>query len=227
MEIFMKILIIEDDADFSRSLRSRLMEHGFTADICSNGSDGLFYLKQETYHLILLDRMLPVLNGMQFLQIIRQQGIMIPVIFITGIGELSEKISGLNCGADDYLVKPFAFEELLARISCILRRPPEMKTAQPLSRGDLIYHPLERKLCCGTKSCILTTKENALFELFLNHPNQTLTREFIFSEIWGNSSDVEERNLDNFIYFLRSRIRSIESAAVLKTIRGIGYQLVV
>ena len=223
----MKILIIEDDADFSRSLCSRLTEHGFTADLCSNGSDGLFYLKQETYHLILLDRMLPVLDGMQFLQIIRQQGIMTPVIFITGIGELSEKISGLNCGADDYLVKPFVFEELLARINCILRRPPELKTARPVSRGDLIYHPSEQKLCCGAKSCVLTAKENALFELFLNHPNQTLTRNFIFSEIWGNASDVEDRNLDNFIYFLRNRIRSIESTVILKTVRGIGYQLVI
>lgn len=114
----MRILIIEDDTDFSCSLHSQLVEHGFEADVCQNGSDGLFYMKQETYHLILLDRMLPVLDGMHFLQIIRQQGIMTPVIFITGLGNLSEKITGLNCGADDYLVKPFAFEELLARIYC-------------------------------------------------------------------------------------------------------------
>lgn len=223
----MRILIIEDDADLARSLQSRLAEHGFEADLCANGSDGLFYLKQETYHLILLDRMLPVLDGMQFLQIIRQQGVMIPVIFLTGLGGLSEKISGLNCGADDYLVKPFAFEELLARIRCILRRPPALKTEQPVSCGDLVYHPAEQKLCCGPKSCVLTAKENALFELFFNHPNQTLTRDFIFSEIWGTASDVEDRNLDNFIYFLRNRMRSLQSSAVLKTVRGIGYQLVI
>ncbi|MDD2959479.1 MAG: response regulator transcription factor, partial [Lachnospiraceae bacterium] len=218
---------IEDDLDFSYSLCKQLEEHDFETDTCQNGSDALFYINQETYHLILLDRMLPVLDGMHFLQIIRQQGIMTPVIFITGLGELSEKIVGLNGGADDYLVKPFAFEELLARIYCILRRPPALKTKQPISLGDLTYHPTDKKLCCGSKSCMLTTKENALLELFLDHPNQTLTRDFIFFEIWGTASDVEDRNLDNFIYFLRNRIRSIGSTAVLKTIRGTGYQLVV
>lgn len=222
----MRILIIEDDTDFSVSLSNHLTEHGFETDVCTNGSDGLFYIKQETYHLILLDRMLPVLDGMNFLQIIRQQGIMTPVIFITGLGELSEKITGLNCGADDYLVKPFAFEELLARINCILRRPAALRTGQPISLGDLIYYPTEQKLCCGSNFCMLTAKENALFELFLNHPNQTLTRSFIFTEIWGITSDVEDRNLDNFIYFLRNRIRSIGSTAILKTVRGIGYQLI-
>lgn len=222
----MRILIIEDDTDFSGSLQSQLNEHGFETDICPNGNDGLFYLKQETYHLILLDRMLPVLDGMHFLQIIRQQGIMTPVIFITGLGELSEKITGLNCGADDYLVKPFAFEELLARIHCILRRPAALKTAQPISLGDLTYHPTDQKLCCGSKFCTLTAKEHALFELFLDHPNQILTRTVIFSEIWGMTSDVENGNLDNFIYFLRNRIRSVGSTVVLKTVRGIGYQLI-
>lgn len=223
----MRILIIEDDTDFSRSLQRRLEDQGFETDVCQNGNEGLFYIKQETYHLILLDRMMPMLDGMQLLQIIRQQGISTPVIFLTGLGGLSEKVTGLNGGADDYLVKPFAFEELLARIYCILRRPQTLKTSQPVSLGDLTYDSTNKTLSCGSKSCMLTVKENALFELFLNHPNQTLTRGFIFSEIWGTSSDVEDRNLDNFIYFLRSRIRSVGSSAVLKTVRGTGYQLVI
>lgn len=223
----MRILIIEDDTDFSRPLQRRLEEQGFETDVCQNGSDGLFYIKQENYHLILLDRMMPVLDGMQFLRIIRQQGITTPVIFLTGLGELSEKVTGLNSGADDYLVKPFAFEELLARIYCILRRPQALKTTHPISLGDLTYDPTNKTLNCGSRSCTLTVKENALLDLFFDHPNQTLTRDFIFSEIWGTASDVEARNLDNFIYFLRSRIRSVGSAAVLKTVRGTGYQLVI
>lgn len=220
----MKILMIEDDEDLSRSVQSQLTDEGFDVDVCSNGSDGLFYIRQQTYHLILLDWMLPVLDGMKFLQIIRKQGITIPVIFITGLGELSQKVSGLNCGADDYLVKPFAFEELLARIHCILRRPAALKTEQPISLGDLTYYPAEKKLSCQSRSCILTAKENTLFCLFLNHPNQVLTRNFLFSEVWGDDADIEEGNLDNFIYFLRNRIRSLGSTAVLKTVRGTGYQ---
>ncbi|MDO5423079.1 MAG: response regulator transcription factor [Eubacteriales bacterium] len=221
----MRILLIEDDADFSSSLQSQLVHNGFEVDICSNGSDGLFYLKQQDYHLILLDRLMPVLDGMSFLQIIRRQNLSTPVIFITGIGELAARIDGLNGGADDYLVKPFAFEELLARIHCILRRPQALKTAHPVSAGDLTWYPSEKELHCRETSCTLTAKESALLELFLAHPNQTLTRERIFSEIWGYDTDVESGNLDNYIYFLRNRIRSLKSTASLQTVRGVGYRL--
>lgn len=220
----MKILIIEDDRDFSYALQSQLTDRGFEVDVCANGSDGLFYIRQQMYHLILLDRLLPILDGMNLLQIIRSQNITTPVIFITGLGELAQKVEGLNWGADDYLVKPFAFEELLARIYCILRRPPVLKTSHPISAGDLTYDSLTRKLTCRQKSCTLTVKEGALLELFLDHPGQILTRDYIFSEIWGNDTDVESGNLDNFIYFLRNRLRSVESRSSLNTIRGTGYQ---
>lgn len=222
----MKLLLIEDDKDFADTLYRQLTRHGFTVDICENGRDGLFYLKQQSYQLILLDRMIPQLGGMQFLRLIREMGNHIPVIFITGLGDLPQKIEGLNCGADDYLVKPFAFEELLARINCVLRRPPVMKTDQPVQAGDLPYHPLTKELHCGSKSCTLTVKESALFALFLDHPDRVLTREYLYSEIWGDDSEVESGNLDNYIYFLRNRLHTIGSRAEIRTVRGVGYQFI-
>lgn len=221
----MRILLIEDDSTFSDLLKARLIANGFDVDICSNGYDALFYVKQQHYHIILLDRLLPVLDGMDFLQSIRKQNIITPVIFITGVGELPQKIEGLNCGADDYLVKPFAFEELLARIHCILRRPQNLKTAYPVHISDLTWDRNERKLSHNEKSCILTAREGALFDFFADHLNQTLKKETIFCEIWGDDSDVEFGNLDNYIYFLRNRLKSLKSTVTLDNVRGIGYKL--
>lgn len=219
----MKILLIEDDSDFASILECQLTANGFLVDVCTNGSDGLFYLEQQSYHLVLLDRLLPVLDGMSLLQIIRRKNISTPVIMITGLGDLPDRLTGLNGGADDYLVKPFAFEELLARMHAILRRPPELKTSQPLTVGDLTYDLCEKELFCGAKSCRLTARESTLLELFIRHPGQTLTRDLIFSEIW-EGTEVEYGNLDNYIYFLRNRLRSIDSKSEIRTIRGIGYR---
>lgn len=219
-----KLLLIEDDTDFSDILRDQLTGHGFQVDLCSNGSDALFFLKQQNYHLILLDRMMPVLDGLSFLKIIRSQDIQTPVIFLTALGDLPDKIAGLNCGADDYIVKPFAFEELLARIQCILRRPRSLRTELPFTVGDLTWDPLHKTLSCNSRSCRLTGKESELLELFLGHPGQVLPRNTIFLEIWGDT-EVEFGNLDNYIYFLRNRLRSLKSESRIETVRGVGYQL--
>lgn len=221
-----KLLLVEDDADFANILEGQLTDHGFQVNICGTGSDALFFLRQQNYQLILLDRMLPMLDGLSFLRIIREQNIQTPVIFITALGDLPDKIRGLNCGADDYLVKPFAFEELLARIQCILRRPQAMKTELPVTVGDLTWNALSQSLSCRDKSCRLTGKESELLELFLRHPGQILPRNTIFLEIWEDS-EVEFGNLDNYIYFLRGRLRSLQSGARIETVRGVGYQFVI
>lgn len=221
----MRILMIEDDEDFSYSIKVQLVDHGFDVDTCSNGSDGLFFLKQQTYHLILLDRKLPILNGMRFLQIIREQEISIPVIFITGIGELRQKIDGLNCGADDYLVKPFAFEELLARIHCILRRPQTLKTSHPVPIGNMIWHPNEQILSCNGKSIKMSGREATLFEFLKDHANLTLSREIILANAWEGNANVESRNVDNYIYLLRNHLKVLQSNTHLHTVRGLGYRL--
>ena len=158
-------------------------------------------MQENMYDLVLLDRMLPSMDGTQVLKEARQSNISTPVIFLTALGELQDKVNGLNCGADDYMVKPFAFEELLARIHSIMRRPGKW--------GDLN----------------LSGRESALLEVFLRNPGQVLPRNLLLSRVWGMESDVEEGNLDNYIHFLRRRLKSVESTLVFKTIRGIGYQL--
>ena len=199
----MRILIIEDDKDLAQLTKLALEKENFTVDICLDGAEGLYYMQENMYDLVLLDRMLPSMDGTQVLKEARQSNISTPVIFLTALGELQDKVNGLNCGADDYMVKPFAFEELLARIHSIMRRPGKW----------------------GAKECTLSGRESALLEVFLRNPGQVLPRNLLLSRVWGMESDVEEGNLDNYIHFLRRRLKSVESTLVLKTIRGIGYQL--
>lgn len=221
----MRILIVEDDVNLCESLRYQLVREGFEADICHSGEDGLHYILEEAHDLILLDRMLPELDGLTVLQKVRAQGISTPVILVTALGEIRDRVGGLDCGADDYIVKPFAFEELLARIRCIFRRPQKWESSARLTFGDLSYDPESKKLTCSLKGCTLSRREGELLEFFLRNPRQVIPRSVLLSRVWGPDAEVEDGNLDNYIHFLRRRIRAVESRTVLKTQRGIGYSL--
>ncbi len=221
----MRILIIEDDKSLAETLRFQLEQQHFETDVCHNGEEGLHFIEQQSHDLILLDRMLPVLDGISVLKITREKNISTPIIFVTALGALNDKITGLDCGADDYLVKPFDFEELLARIRCILRRPPKWEGSKPLTVGDLSYNIEQKKLYCRSLSCSLSAREGDLLEFFLHNPGQTIPRASLLAKVWGPDADVEDGNLDNYIYFLRRRLKSVESTLQLKTIRGVGYQL--
>lgn len=221
----MRILIIEDDRSLAETLRFQLERHDFETDVCHDGEEGLHFIEQQSHDLILLDRMLPGLDGISVLKITREKNISTPIIFVTALGALNDKVTGLDCGADDYLVKPFDFEELLARIRCILRRPPKWEGSKPLEYGDLSYDMEQKKLYCDNLSCSLSAREGDLLALFLRNPNQTMPRSLILSKVWGPDAEIEEGNLDNYIYFLRRRLKSVKSSINLKTIRGIGYQL--
>lgn len=135
----MRILIIEDDKSLAETLRFQLESSNFETDVCYDGEDGLHFIEQQSHDLILLDRMLPGLDGISVLKITREKNISTPIIFVTALGALNDKVTGLDCGADDYLVKPFDFEELLARIRCILRRPSKWEGSKPLEYGDLSF----------------------------------------------------------------------------------------
>ncbi len=221
----MRILIIEDDKSLAETLRFQLEQQHFETDVCHDGEEGLHFIEQQSHDLILLDRMLPVLDGISVLKITREKNISTPIIFVTALDALNDKITGLDCGADDYLVKPFDFEELLARIRCILRRPPKWEGSKPLTVGDLSYNIEQKKLYCRSLSCSLSAREGDLLEFFLHNPGQTIPRASLLAKVWGPDADVEDGNLDNYIYFLRRRLKSVESALQLKTIRGVGYQL--
>lgn len=221
----MHILLIEDDEKLSYSLAFQLQKEGFTVDTCEDGSEAFFYLDSNIHDLILLDRMLPNVDGITLLEKLRKKGNTTPVILLTALGELQDKVKGLDSGADDYLVKPFAFEELMARIRCIKRRPREWSGAESIELGDIHYRPSENVLSANTKNCTLSKKEGALLEFLLQNPAQILPRQTLLDRVWGMDAEVEDGNLDNYIHFLRRRLKSVDSFVAIKTIRGIGYRL--
>lgn len=221
----MRILIIEDDQDLCRFIALTLEQSGYATDICHTGNDGLFYAQNHPYDAIILDRMLPGLDGLFVLSSLRRQGIRTPIILATALDGLHDRVNGLDAGADDYLVKPFAVEELMARIRAVTRRPGNLQISPSITALGLTLTPGSRRLDFGDMSLTLSKKEAALLEFFLKNPGQTLPRPRILSYVWGLSSEVEDGNLDNYIYFLRRRLKSLDAPVKLTTVHGIGYRL--
>ncbi len=221
----MRILLVEDDLHLNETLTYQLDNAGFTVDACSDGEDGLYYMEQNIHDLILLDRMLPSMDGITLLKKLRSMGNHTPVILLTALGELQDKITGLDSGADDYLVKPFAFEELLARIRSISRRPRQWNAAKNLTFGDISYSPDTNQLSGSKGSCTLSKKEGTLLEVFLLNCAQTLPRTTLLSKVWGIDAEVEDGNLDNYMHFIRRRLKAVTCRVSIKTVRGVGYHL--
>ena len=221
----MRILLAEDDRALNQTLVYQLEHEGFIVDSCYDGEEALFYCEQAIHDIILLDRMLPCLEGTDILMQLRKKGIVTPIILITALGTLTDKVEGLDLGADDYLVKPFAFEELLARIRCVARRPHTLTGSDALSVADIDFQLGEGILTGPSGSCTLSKKEAALLEAFLRSRGQTLQRSTLLLKVWGPDSDVEDGNLDNYIHFLRRRLQISGSRLKIATVRGIGYRL--
>lgn len=221
----MRILLAEDDEQLNKTLCCQLESKGFSVDTCFDGEEACYYGEQNIYDVILLDRMLPYKEGTEVLTSLRERGITTPVILITALGTLSDKVTGLDLGADDYLVKPFAFEELLARIRCVTRRPHAITGDELLSVSDISLDINDCRLSGPGGECSLSKREAALLEAFLRRKDQSLSRSLLLLKVWGPDSDVEEGNLDNYIHFLRRRLRTVDSRVEIKTIRGIGYCL--
>lgn len=219
----MRILLIEDDKNLCEMLRFQLEKEHHEVTICNNGRDGLDLFLQDAYDLVLLDRMLPTMNGLFILQKARHRGISTPVIMITALGELYDRVEGLDCGADDYLVKPFAYEELAARIRSIGRRNHVYDDNNLFSYADLTYDSRLRELTGPDGSMQLSGREGRLLEVFLQNPDTTLQRLVLLSRVWGADAPVEESNLDTYIHFVRKRLQQIGSHATIETVRGIGY----
>lgn len=221
----MRILMVEDDVDLCGAVELHLKREGHTADFAHDGEDGLHFALQNAYDLILLDRMLPGLDGVSLLRRLRREGFTTPVLMMTALDGISDRVDGLDAGADDYLAKPFATEELLARIRALARRPVQWESTRRLTAGDA---ELDTELCAlrGPKSaCTLSKREGQLLELFFRNKGQTLTRELLLARVWGPDAPVEEGNLDNYIHFLRRRLSSTGSTLKIVTARGVGYRL--
>lgn len=221
----MRILLIEDDQALCDTIRVQLQNQGYIVDFCYDGQDSLYFIKQQAYDLIILDRMLPSLDGIQVLKAIRALHITIPVIMVTALNSIGDKVTGLDAGADDYLAKPFALEELLARIRALSRRPVEWTTSERLSFGNTTFDITNLTLTGPKSTCSLSKKEGQLFEVFFKQPETALPRSFLLSRVWGPASEVEEGNLDNYMHFLRRRLRTVGSNTEIKTLRGTGYIL--
>lgn len=221
----MRILLIEDDYNLSLTLTFQLEHEGITVDTCRNGEDALYYMNSKTHDLILLDRMLPQVDGITLLKKFRESGSQTPVIILTALGELDDKVTGLDAGADDYLVKPFEFEELMARIRSINRRPRQWEKEPSLTLLDITYSPGDNQLSGSLGECSLSKKEGMLLEIFLQNPGQVLPRATLLSRVWGVDAEVEDGNLDNYIHFVRRRLKSVTRQISIQTVRGIGYRL--
>lgn len=221
----MRILIIEDDMDLCEAVKYHLKREGYGADVCHCGGDALHFISQQAYQLIILDRMLPEVNGISILTQMRSRGINTPVIITTALNGIGDRIEGLDAGADDYLIKPFAMDELLARIRAICRRPANLEINRILQFSDLSLDPICCTITGPSASHTLSKREAELLEAFLETPRRLLPRTVLFSRVWGPDAPVEDGNLDNYIHFLRRRLKTVGSKVKIKTARSIGYSL--
>ncbi len=221
----MRLMLIEDDEELIDAIAVHIKKEGYELDICSNGEDAFYYISNYTHDVIILDRMLPGMDGLTICEKIRNQGITTPVIMVTALNGLNDRINGLDGGADDYLVKPFAIEELLARIRALLRRPRSIENSSVLVYGDIELNVDTCIVTCSNNNISLSKREGALLEFFLLHKEQILTREQILNRVWGLDTFVEDGNIDNYIFFLRRRLKAVNSIVSIKTIYGIGYRL--
>ena len=220
----MKILLVEDDESVARFVKKGLGENGFTVDVAVNGEDGLHLAIEEKYDLIILDIMLPKVNGDEILRTMRHTNIETPVIFLTAKDAQKDIIDGFNVGADDYMVKPFSFHELLARIRAILRRG-KTSSSTVLSVGNLTLDQLTREVKRDDTVIDLTPKEYALLEYFMRHAGQVLTRTMISEHVWNYDFDTMTNVIDVHINHLRSKVDKDFSPKVIHTIKGVGYVL--
>jgi len=220
----MRILVVEDEARMAKLIRQGLEEEGYAVDVVDNGLDVLDWVQSTDYDTILLDLMLPGMNGQLVCQQLRAQGHTMPIMLLTARDTLADKVNGLDSGADDYLIKPFAIEELLARLRALGRRQGPSK-AVTLQLGDLTLDTVNKQARRGDKIVDLAAKEYAVLETLMRHPNQLLTREQIIESVWNIDFDAESKLIEVYIYGLRKKIDNGFAHKLIQTVRGLGYRI--
>lgn len=221
----MRILVIEDEEMLAESLRTGLIDEHYAVDVFSNGKLGYEQAATEEYDAIILDIMLPDMDGIAICRRLREEKVQTPIIMLTAKDTVEDKVVGLDCGADDYLIKPFSFEELLARIRSVIRRATVKETV--LQVDSLTLNPATHIVKRGPHTVALTGKEYALLEYFMNHPYQILTREQIMSHVWDYSADLMSNTIEVLIKRLREKIDKAfpKEKPLFTTVRGIGYKI--
>ena len=220
----MRILVVEDQSKVAQFIVNGLQEEGYSVDCVSRGDEVESTLARERYDLVVLDVLLPGKNGIDVARDLREHGNRIPILMLTAQDQLKDRVQGLDAGADDYLVKPFAFEELLARIRALLRRA-QMPTGGSLSLADLCLEPIARKVTRAGQKIELTAKEYALLEFLLRNKNRVLSRSELLSRVWGIHHDPNTNVVDVLIRYLRAKIDDPHPQHLIHTVRGTGYVL--
>lgn len=223
----MKILIVEDQEKLAQLLKKGLETKGYAVDYVLDGEEGQsrIELSHEDYDLVILDLMMPKKNGFEVCRAVRGKNISIPILILTARDSTDDKITALDAGADDYLVKPFSFKELLARVRAILRRPKDSLPAE-LRIQNITLNPITRKVLCGDNEIDLTLKEFSLLEYLMRHPNQVLNREQILDNLWDFGFDSFSNVVDVHIKNLRKKLKDEDGKKILETVRGVGYRII-
>ena len=219
----MRILVVEDEVKAADYLRKGLSESGYAVEVAHNGIDGQFLAQESEFDLIILDVMLPGIDGWQLLQIIRRKS-QVPVLFLTARDAVEDRVKGLELGADDYLVKPFSYAELLARVRTLLRRGPPREVEQ-FQVADLQLDVLRRRVLRGTERITLTNKEFALLQLLMERSGEVLSRTQIASQVWQMNFDSDTNVVDVAIRRLRAKVDDPFTPKLIHTVRGMGYTL--
>ncbi|MEM1314366.1 MAG: response regulator transcription factor [Pseudomonadota bacterium] len=220
-----RVLIVEDDAETRAYLARGLKEAGFAVEAAETGRDGLYLATDSGFDMILLDRMLPELDGLTVLKSLRAAGVATPVLMLTAMSAVDERVRGLRAGADDYLVKPFSFQELHARIDALLRRPGEPAEETVLSCGDLRMDLMRRSVTRGDRAVELQPREFQLLEHLLRRKGRVVTRTMLLEELWGYHFDPQTNVIDVHISRLRRKIDGEGDLPLIRTVRGAGYKL--
>lgn len=220
----MRILLVEDEKNLSQAIEYILKKNKYIVDAIFDGESGLDYALSNIYDLIILDIMLPKLDGINILKNIRANKISTPVLFLTAKSTLEDKILGLDTGADDYLTKPFEIEELLARVRAMLRRKGEILN-NTINFKDISLTLDNYTLCCNNNHIQLPLKEFNIMQIFINNPNNIITKEYLIEKVWGFDKDTDYNNVEVYISFLRKKLLNIGSKVEIKTSRGVGYYM--
>lgn len=221
----MRILLVEDDPRLGPSIRTGLEGSHYAVDLAATGDDGLMAALHTPYDLVILDVMLPGINGFKLCHDLRQAGKTMPILMLSALGELDQRINGLDLGADDYLVKPFSFRELEARVRALLRRENTTTKNAELTFLDITIDTRTHEVRRGERPIELTSKQYALLEFLLRHPRQVLSRGMIADHVWDDSTENLSNVIDVYIRYLRRKLCQDGEPDVIQTVRGYGYQL--
>jgi DNA-binding response OmpR family regulator len=220
----MRILVVEDDPHLGPNLKKRLEKHSYAVDLMTDGEDGVLMAKTVAYDLIILDVLLPGLNGFEVCRQLRSHKRTMPILLLTALGEVDQRVTGLDSGADDYLIKPFSFSELEARIRALLRRESPIRTVE-LRFLDITLDTRTHEARRGERTLVLNSKEYSLLEYLMRHPHQVLSRTMIAEHVWDCDAENLSNVIDVYIRYLRRELCEQHEPDVIHTIRGSGYQL--